>query len=393
MRAKEFLFEKTWSQRIADTNPTAFDDKEIAMPKDKNGANTKLTRDQIKKMGRITRRMETDPGYIEELFHTLQLRAADNEGNIKDRIELMLDPKNTQPEKDQVFVTSFLRGLALAIESTDGTPEERIEFANTFGKVDHVDAGRLTQPGPATWNDWLIGTEFSKRLFHTCFNAAQFKIESKGPGEVALALFTPDIKLRKGKGDISVNGVDVELKAGETSSGGRLAPTANVIGNLYNNKEFWQGMFPNWNSDPIEANKFKILTATDKVNHNNYGNFLSGTGKFKRDFALDNAQSKAILKFIFSHTGAQSLVNAAAAKGPSVTPLDLAKIAHMNYGKSQGDENILIVQKDISSSLFYKIDDLDSIWGTLSITLPLIDHDSRTYGRAQVGILKGERKA
>ena len=37
MRAKEFLFEKTWEQRIADTNPTAFDDKEISMSKDNDG--------------------------------------------------------------------------------------------------------------------------------------------------------------------------------------------------------------------------------------------------------------------------------------------------------------------------------------------------------------------
>ena len=74
-----------------------------------------------------------------------------------------------------------------------------------------------------------------------------------------------------------------------------------------------------------------------------------------------------------------------------MTAKDLVAIAVKNYGASQGDDNFLILQKDIRASLFFNVDDIEPIINRLSVSLPLIDSDSRSQGQAQLGILKKAR--
>ena len=325
-----------------------------------------LGKDQLKKMDRITRAMQSDPVLIDELFKTLSLRVKDDTGAMADRILKFLNP-DAPKDKDLSYANTFLKSFATAIEQTEGTTEEQLEFAKA-----------LITAGVSDWDSWLVGSAFSKRLFLTCFNNPAFTIANKGPGEAALAFLSPEISLQSAGGDIAVDGIPIEVKGGETKSGGRLSPTANAVGSLFGNKEFWNSLFPN--------NQATALALSQKtgINANNYSEFLSENNL--------GSQSAKILGAIFLDKGAQSLIAAAGTKGESVTALDIIKIAIKNYGSSQGDDNFLILQKDVRKSMFFNVDNVDAIYGQLSVSCPLIDRDARSAGKPQIGILKRDRK-
>lgn len=337
----------------------------------------KPNRDQLKKMQRIYSKMEQNPAVIDELWNTISMKIQDEEGNLNDRILSALQPENTKPETDQTFANGFIEAFVTAIDKTEGTVEEKIQFANTLGSVDHIDTKALLQP-LSGWSDWLVGTPFAQRLFDTMFNLPAFRTDNKGPGEVALALLSPKITLSKTKGDIVVNGTPIELKGGKTSSGGRLSPTKGTLGMLYGNKEFWKNLVPD---DPVKGAE---LAKTNKINANNYSAFLEQNG-------LNEKQSEIILGAIFKVDGLDGLISKAAKKGTGVTAADLIAIAVKNYGLSQGDEHFLILQSNIRSSLYFYVDDLSPILNRLSFSLPLIDSDSRSQGQAQIGILAKAR--
>jgi hypothetical protein len=336
-----------------------------------------LGKDQLKKIDRINRAMQSDPVLIDELFKTLSLRVKDDTGAIADRILQFLNP-DAPKDKDLTYANTFLKSFATVIEQTEGTTEEQLEFANTLGKVNHIDTKALITAGVSDWDSWLVGSAFSKRLFLNCFNNPAFTIANKGPGEAALAFLSPKISLQSAGGDIAVDGIPIEVKGGETKSGGRLSPTANAVGSLFGNKEFWNSLFPN--------NQATALALSQKtgINANNYSEFLSENNL--------GPQSAKILGAIFLDKGAQSLIAAAGKKGESVTALDIIKIAIKNYGSSQGDDNFLILQKDVRKSMFFNVDNVDAIYGQLSVSCPLIDRDARSAGKPQIGILKRDRK-
>jgi|TARA_B110000459_G_scaffold132477_1_gene144877 hypothetical protein len=322
--------------------------------------------------------MNDDPAFIDELWNIVSTRVSNNEGGLENRIVKALQPSNTGAEQDQTYGAGFLEGLVDAIDKTEGTIEEKIAFAQTLGTVDHIDTKALLQP-ISGWGDWLApGTPFAQRLFDTMFNYAPFRADNKGPGEFSLAILSPKITLKGAKGDIDVNGTPLEVKAGMTSSGGRLAPTSGTLGQLQNNKEFWASLYPD------DAVKGATLAKVNKINANNYSSFLE-------QHSLTNQDSQKILSAIFKHPACQNLVNKAAGMGMKVTAADLIKIAVKNYGVSQGDEHFLILQKDIRTSIYFYIDNVDPILSRLSFSLPLIDSDTRSQGKAQIGILKKAR--
>src|SRR5210317_768033 len=90
----------------------------------------KPNRDQLKKMQRIYNKMEQNPAVIDELWNTISMKVQDDEGNLHDRILTALQPENTKPETDQTFANSFIEAFVAAIEKTEGTVEEKIQFAN-----------------------------------------------------------------------------------------------------------------------------------------------------------------------------------------------------------------------------------------------------------------------
>ena len=332
---------------------------------------------QAKKMQRIYAKMQENPAVIDELWKTVSTMTAAEGGELKNRILVAVDPKNTGSEQDQTYAEGFIEGLVNAIDKTEGTTEERIAFAKGLGKVSHIDTEALLQP-LSGWGDWLVGSDFSKRLFETLFLDPAFLQANKGPGEFALAILSPDISLTGAKGDIQVKGKPIEVKSGKTSSGGRLTPTTGTLGQLYKNKEFWAAIAGE------DAAKAGQLAGVNKVNANNYAQFLD-------QYNLGPEQSTQILKAIFKHPDAAPMAQAIGKLGTNVTAADLIKLSVKNYGASQGDDHFLILQKDIRASLYFDVDNLDPVLSRLSFSLPLIDSDARSQGKAQIGILKKAR--
>jgi hypothetical protein len=337
------------------------------------------SREELKKMQRIYAKMQENPAVIDELWKTVSTMTAAEGGELKNRILVAVDPKNTGAEQDQTYAEGFIEGLVNAIDKTEGTTEERIAFAKSLGKVSHIDTNALLQP-LSGWGDWLVGSEFAKRLFETLFLDPAFLQANKGPGEFALAILSPDISLTGAKGDIQVNGKPIEVKSGKTSSGGRLTPTDGTLGQLYKNAEFWRDLV----GSEDETGLAGILAGVNKVNANTYTQFLE-------KYNLDNKQSTQILTAIFKHPGALPLAQKIGSMGTNAKASDLIKLAVKNYGASQGDDHFLILQKDIRASLYFDVDNLDPVISRLSFSLPLIDSDARSQGKAQIGILKKAR--
>ena len=155
-----------------------------------------LDRDRLQKLGRITRKLQADPDLIDEIFKDLSLKAKNIRGQFISRFEGMLsDLQRTQPEADQMFA-NFLKDYAAIVSETEGTNEEKFEFLGNLGKVDHIDVKKLASID-STWDQWLVGTPFSKRLFLKCFSDPRLQTNNKGPGEAALAILSPRIFLKE----------------------------------------------------------------------------------------------------------------------------------------------------------------------------------------------------
>ena len=163
-----------------------------------------LDKERLKKLNRITRKLENDPELVDEIFKELSMKSKDIEGNFKNRFLDLLDPQNTSPEKDQAF-SNFLKKYAEVIAECPGTTEEKFAFIGSLGKKSYVDEKKLLTPGKQSWDSWLTGNDFSKKLFDYAFGDPRLTTDNKGPGEAALAILSPNIRLSVGgSGDIEV---------------------------------------------------------------------------------------------------------------------------------------------------------------------------------------------
>lgn len=334
-----------------------------------------LNKDRLKKLDRITRKLEADPALIDEIFKEISMKAKDIEGQFVNRFIAMMDPKDTAPEKDQAFA-NFLKKYAEVIAECPGSQEDKFAFIGDLGKKNHINTDKLLSNGKSTWDSWLIGSEFSKTLFEYAFGDPRLTTDNKGPGEAALAILSPDIELSVGgAGDIVVKGTPVEVKAaaGSSTGAGRLTPTKNTLG-IYNSKQVAKMLFPNDDAKAglVEKN-WKNCPA------NAFGNFVQ-----ELDLSIEQVQK--LLSNIFREETIQDKVSSVAGKGKNITGRDLLGLSIFNYGRSQNDEHFLILVKKNKSSLYFHIDEWEKAAG-LQFNLTVFGNDLRTVGQTQVGIL------
>ena len=346
-------------------------DEKVRTPRPQTG----LDPERLKKIDRITRKLQSDPELVDEIFKQISTKAKDIEGNFINRFIAMLNPDNTRPEADQAF-SNFLRKYAEVISEVESTTEEKFAFIGNLGKKSYVDTGKLLKPGKSSWDDWLANDDFARKLFDHAFGDPRLTTDNKGPGEAALAILSPDIKLSiGGSGDIEVKNTPVEVKAaaGQSTGAGRLTPTKNTLGN-YDSKVVAKMLFPN------DQTKQDALTQ-------NYRNCSANIfGKFVEDFQLETNQVQTLLSNIFKEESIQDMVSKVAAKGKNITGKDLLGLSIYNYGRSQNDEHFLILVKSTRSSLYFQIDDWDQ--PGLQFGLTVFGSDARTVGQTQIGILK-----
>jgi hypothetical protein len=120
-------------------------------------------------------------------------------------------------------VKNYLDTIANIIINTPGTVEEKIRFAT--GLPDgYVDIKKMVSGQRVHFEDLIVSNrknaprEFILRVMHALRTVGSD--QSKGPGEFALAVLSPQIKIF-GEGDLKIGNHKIEVKAG----GGRLGAT------------------------------------------------------------------------------------------------------------------------------------------------------------------------
>ena len=148
--------------------------------------------------------------------------------------EDMLKPELTKPELDYTN-RGVLGEFIKALNNTPGDYDDLSTFLSTYGKVSYIDEGALMAPGYSGWSAWLKGNgavseDFINALYKNLFSVKlNIQGSNRGPGEVGLALLSPNIKFAS-LGDLSINGVEVEVKGEMSDGGGRLKNNINDFG-------------------------------------------------------------------------------------------------------------------------------------------------------------------
>lgn len=125
---------------------------------------------------------------------------------------------NNRGDQDAIKAAKWL----LQAIPTLGDAREVKEFINKFGQSDWdpinakglIPSGGMSQPAELLS---IVEDPFAKKLFEKIFHEYQGKGDA-GPGEAALAILSPNITYGS-PGDITVNGVKVEVKASRSSGG------------------------------------------------------------------------------------------------------------------------------------------------------------------------------
>jgi len=176
----------------------------------------------------ITKKMRENPAIIQQIYRIAKQASADSEGN---DLRTLLDPKKTAPETDQ---KGLLSDFISALTNTSGDQNDLEMFITNYGKVGYIDIRELMADGESTWDQWLtdgdkvnkVNKAFIHGLFINLFNLTRKAGGSnRGPGEIGLALLSPDITFA-GSGDLIIStsegDVNVEVKGENSRGGGRL---------------------------------------------------------------------------------------------------------------------------------------------------------------------------
>lgn len=132
-------------------------------------------------------------------------------GNLDERIENIVS--------SDADAKTFVRQITSAIMGIDAPIEEKDQFLNKYPKG-IINVSKLLDGSSHTFAE-LVGAGFPEELFSQL--SVSLTSQGVGPGEVALAVFSPKIKWSgraPGGGDIVVDGKNVEVKT-SVKSGGR----------------------------------------------------------------------------------------------------------------------------------------------------------------------------
>jgi hypothetical protein len=186
-----------------------------------------------KKMQFINDILQKNPNILNDVYKKLKITTGDEPNNTDtDKInpKQLLDPTKTAPEKDHVKEKGFTDILIKSLMNAQGDYDDTENFLKTYGKANYINIEILQTPdNPVTVDSWLqeqgkVSKNFIKGLFLNLFN-----VGVRGPGELALALLSPQIELL-GKGDLSIGKIKVELKGQSGGKGGRFKDTAQSFG-------------------------------------------------------------------------------------------------------------------------------------------------------------------
>jgi len=148
-----------------------------------------------------------------------------NKGNVVDRITGALPDilKGEYPEQEIMRIAGAIADAPLGYK-------DKIEFAKNLNANKVINAKILVTPGSYTIDQLTMNNVTNKIVFDHLKNYGVGK-QMKGPAEHALAILSKDVSIQ-GKGDVTVNGVAVEVKAATSEKrgggGGRFGETGRI---------------------------------------------------------------------------------------------------------------------------------------------------------------------
>ena len=305
----------------------------------------------------IIDKLKQHPEFIQRVYRFIRTDVKNSE---RVHPQDFLQPERTAPETDYVY-KGVLPEFVKAIMNTDGDFDDIEQFLATYGKQNYVNTKVLMKDGAATWDQWLQGgkgvsVEFISELYDNLFNVAlNIEGSNRGPGEVGLALLSPNITFAS-VGDLRIDGVEVEVKGEKSSGGGRLKNSNADYG------------APDLNS---VYDKFKI-PQEDRPTFMPRGNAGSAPGKHFLDVALQldtlaAGAGQAYIEELFRKTfinGDKNMINYMVknyAKMDRTESSTLAgEISYSSYAnilKAKEFDMFLFLKAPGKKSLTFKVDD------------------------------------
>ena len=306
-----------------------------------------------------------------------RIREINRQDDPMDDLKARLDPRQTAPEKDHAS-TKIIDRFIKAMVDADGDQDDMTNFINNYGKVDYINTAALMKENEiVSMDSWIkagdsvgVSREFVLSLFNLLFPKDNFG----GPGETALALLSPNITRPEGnKGDLVINGVNVELKGQNSEGGGgRLANDKNSIGTP-NVQPIYDKIYalPNWREGDVLPDFKRIsCTTTGRVQKGNdktpLRNVVQKIDEYDKKLADEFLKEMITGAFTKSAGSYSSVFNGWRNFDYTQMHAAASKMAFLNYkteleAKTGGVKTILMVNRHKKLSVCWNTDNFDNI--------------------------------
>lgn len=172
----------------------------------------------------------------DKIIRSISGMSANNEqeAEILDRIWKILNSERVQSAINSAFLASIedeqmsakakqqiMQDLQQIVGNVSADYKSMKVFLNKLEQQGAINVKELAKP-VSTFEQVFDGDVVAIKTFHALKSYGAGK-NQKGPGEYAMAILSPKIRLRAGGGDLDIDGIgQVELKAAVGNSGGRL---------------------------------------------------------------------------------------------------------------------------------------------------------------------------
>ena len=152
---------------------------------------------------------------IDKIFRALSSKETGN------KIEQAFGPPTADENMSDQAKLQHIAAIAKIISNVDSDYKGLNNFLTKLEAGNIIDISVFKKP-VSTFGELLGNDRIALNIFNELIPYGS-GIKRKGPGEFALALMSPNIRLATGQGDLEIDGIGgVELKTERTSGGGRL---------------------------------------------------------------------------------------------------------------------------------------------------------------------------
>jgi hypothetical protein len=253
-----------------------------------------------------------DPSTLQKVLKVLKA------GNIDERIKSVLG--------QDADASVFINQIARAIIDIDAPVEEKDQFLELVKQGKAIDTSVLLDGSLHSFDD-IVSGEFGKKLFKEL--AVELTSQGVGPGEVALAVLSPNIAWSgrvKGGGDVIIHKRPVEVKA-RAAKGGRWINARKANLDLTGIRK------------ALSNNVGKYVKVADRVGLDNWVNTMRPRINPKNLKQL----CKTIADATFNHVPNAEYQKALMSGDENAILYAIAKVGYANYKKYSGFEGMLIM--------------------------------------------------